>query len=73
MYLPMPAKAKHKLFSISDCFVQWIPYVKFSRMASFTKQIFLSTHCIWALIFFNHLRWYKYELEVDFVFKETSA
>lgn len=40
MYLSMLAKAKHKLFSISNCFVQCIPYVKFSRMASFTKQMF---------------------------------
>ena len=39
IHLSMLAQAKYKLFSISNCFVQCIPRVKLSRMASFTKQM----------------------------------
>ena len=42
MYLFMFAKAEHKLFSISSCSVQRLPYVWFSRMALFTKQMSFS-------------------------------
>lgn len=42
MYLFMIAKAEHQLFSISSCSVQRIPYVWFSRMALFTKQMSFS-------------------------------
>lgn len=42
MYLCMFAKAEHKLFSISSCSVQHIPYVWFSKMALFTKQMSFS-------------------------------
>ena len=72
MYLFMFAKAEHKLFSISSCSVQRIPYVWFSRMALFTKQMSFSALSMLEHYLY-HLRWYKYEVELNFIFKEVSV
>lgn len=68
VYLSMLAKAKHKLFSIRNCFVQCIPYVTFSKMASFTKQMFFE-HPLYPKTFFKPLKMVQVRIRGEFCFQ----